>query len=107
MGMKAITLVVLLLFAAPVFVSGQQSDSNSDQTSTETAKAKVGTYQIVITSSKQTPAFTDELLVTIEQNRKEDEIVYLDLQPGVRITILPRTTINAPGFVPLEEIVYQ
>lgn len=107
MGLKAITLAMLLLFFAPVFVSGQQTTSGTEQTAPEASKAKVGTYQIVITGLKQTPAFTDDLLYTIEQNRKEDETVYLDLQPGVRVTILPRTTINSPDFVPLEEIVYQ
>ncbi len=107
MGLKAITLAMLLLFCAPVFVVAQQTTTDTPQSAPEAEKAKVGTYQIVITATKQVPVFTDELLITIEQNRKEDEIVYLDLQPGVRITILPRTTINAPGFVPLEEIVYQ
>lgn len=107
MGLKAITLAMLLLFFAPAFVAGQQTTSDTQQTAPGTGKAKVGTYQIVITGLKQTPAFTDDLLYTIEQNRKEDEIVYLDIQSGVRVTILPRTTINSPEFVPLEEIVYQ
>lgn len=104
--MKSFALALMLLFFVPVIASAQDN-ANTTNTTQEVGKAKTGTYQIVITETKNIPVFTDELLYTIEQNRDENETKYLDLGTGVRVTIPSRREISEPGFVPLEEIVYQ
>ncbi len=106
MRLKVLIFSGALAFFAPEFISAQTTADDIPKVSAEAGKAKIGTYQFVISVTKSEPVFSDEILFEIEQKRDENEIVYLDVAPGVRVTILPRKTINAPGFVPLPEVVH-
>jgi hypothetical protein len=70
-------------------------------------KAEKGTYQIVISDNKRQYAFTDALLVTIEEKREEHKSIIYPLSPMVNIIIPSRDEISSKTFKPLEEVRYQ
>lgn len=106
MRLKTLVLIGMLAFFFPIFASAQNSSVSNEPSTIIVSKAKPGTYQFIISSNKNTQVFTDEILIEIEAKRDAVEVVYLDPAPGVRIMIPSRKTIEAPGFIPLAEVVY-
>ena|ERR1041385_3491962 len=106
--MKTLLLIVCACLAGiiPLNLRAQSSAVVTQQSTADNGKAKPGTYEFMITASKNVTVFTDDVLFQIEQSRDDVEVVYLDLAPGVRVMIPSRKTIEAPGFVPLPEVVY-
>lgn len=59
-----------------------------------------GTYQLVQTG-KFREAIQDEVLVTIEQKRDAERVIYLKLSDNTEVMILPAAEISKPDFRPL------
>lgn len=57
-----------------------------------------GTYEVIITNSKITEAFTTDLLNVIETKREESRDVVYVLSPYTSIRIFSRQKINSPEF---------
>lgn len=107
MNAKNIFLAGLLLSCAcPVFSQEKVPAGTYSSTAATGEKAAKGTYQFIIPVSKVQPVFSEEILIDVEKNRDENEIKYMQLEHNVKVKILPRKTITAADFKPLEEIVY-
>jgi len=65
-----------------------------------------GTYQIQIIDSREKPSIQISLINQIEAVRKENDVAYVSVKDNVRIKVLPKSVINAPGFIAVERIVY-
>ena len=89
---------------------GNSVFSQSDKASIENnnnKKAKVGTYQIIIKSTKMEPVFSDETFIIIESNRKENDNVTIVLSQYVDVFIPSRKVIKSKTFKPLTEFYYK
>lgn len=65
-----------------------------------------GTYQFVINDTKNQYAFSNETLLLIESQRKENENVKLELGKNVQVIILSRKYISSKDFKPVDEFFY-
>lgn len=84
------------LFSVAVF--GQKAESIPDDFD--------GTYQFQVIKSRGYPFIPADLDEIIRKNRKEKEIVYVELGSLVILKILPVSEIVKPAFIPMERIVY-
>jgi hypothetical protein len=75
-------------------------------TQAETFPAK-GTYQIVLKPGMDKIDIPAEFLLKIENKREQNNIVYLTYKEGIKIRIFSKNEIQAPGFQPHEEYVYE
>lgn len=103
--MKKIILVLFVLFCVGSY---SQSNNTSPIEKNETQKklpAK-GTYQFVINDTKNQYAFSEETLLLIESQRKENENVKLELGKNVQVVILSRKYISSKEFKPVDEFFY-
>ncbi len=70
---------------------------------TETPASKInGTYQLEIIG-RQNPLIPANLHQIVTENRKENQLSYVQLGTMVRVKILPFSEINSPSFKPLKE----
>lgn len=69
-------------------------------------KAAPGTYQFVIRDTKKEFVYTDELLIIIEEKRKDHEEISVPLNKQVDVIIPSREQIKAPDFKPMAEFFY-
>lgn len=90
--------------------SSQAQTANTKQTATMQS-AQPGTYQFILNSRKGevNVSLTPYELERIEQLRKDNEVVCAQAtnRDGVRVKILPRNVINAPGFKPVPLYYYK
>lgn len=68
--------------------------------------AEEGTFQFILNSAKQTPAFTTDILYFIESQRKDDQDVSLPISENITLFIPSRNSINAVTFESLELLAY-
>lgn len=68
--------------------------------------APEGTFQFIVHNSKQTPAFTTDILYFIEIQRKENQDVSLSISEDITLYIPSRNTISSSSFEPLEQLAY-
>ncbi|MFT7613147.1 MAG: hypothetical protein ACI9J3_002117 [Parvicellaceae bacterium] len=66
--------------------------------------AKEGTFQLITSNPKIQEVFTNSILITIEENRKESTVEYYKLSEYTQVKIFPYNVINAPGFKPSTEL---
>jgi hypothetical protein len=68
-----------------------------------------GTYQIMVSGSKHERVFTTDMIesLKIEESRKENEDVYIVIDPFTKIFIPSLKSINTIGFQKLTTIVYE
>lgn len=95
--MRRIILLITCMIGVAVLASAQ--DQNIDQLQ---EKLK-GTYQIQILKHSRAPMELDEsIFTTIDEKRKQDQVVYHYINPKLRIMILPEKQIAAENFKPIE-----
>lgn len=83
-----------------------QNNLTEEEVSTYTTmlnKAE-GTYQIQMIDTRNSPTFPISLIQEIENRRLEDEVVYYNYKPNIRIKILPKNIINQPNFILVDRI---
>jgi hypothetical protein len=68
-----------------------------------------GTYQIITSGSKHERVFTTEMISSfkIEENRKENEDVFIEINPSTKIFIPSLNSINALGFQKLTTVIHE
>jgi hypothetical protein len=77
----------------------------SEKITLENAENKVlGTYLIVNARRKEEYLFSKQSLLEIEKRRDDNNEVLYELSPDFKVRILPRSVINAPGFVPIKNM---
>lgn len=62
---------------------------------------KEGTYQIIYKTTESTPTIEDEILYTVNEKRKAEEVEYIIVNEKTKIKILPYSIIYAKDFVPV------
>jgi hypothetical protein len=77
------------------------------ENSNQFEKAKIGTYQIRLSSYKFEYAYTEETLIYFEANRKENEDVTIQLNSFTSVFLPSKSKITSTTFKPLAEIIYQ
>lgn len=87
-------------------LSAQQNNRAESNRLMTLYKKLEGTYQVQVIESREKIAFPLAALDTIEAKRQLNEITYFWLKDNVRVMILPNTTINKKGFVPLTQTAY-
>jgi hypothetical protein len=92
-----------ITYAGDVF---SQASSSSEVIITP-VKAARGTYQFIYSRIDTTSLFTDDLLVTIEQQRDQQIVKFIRLNDHLVVKILPYVVINSPGFTGIPEIVFK
>jgi hypothetical protein len=71
---------------------------------TEVKDSVSGTYQIQVVNNRNQPFIPANINQIVIEHRKQNETVYYPLDNVVRIKILSRKEISAPGFQPLKQI---
>jgi hypothetical protein len=86
------------------FRSYSQIDvSAQQQTELEELRKKVqGTYVIEVIG-RQNPLIPQDLPILIEQNRSQNQVIYITLGTMARVKILPLQEVSNPLFKKLEE----
>lgn len=93
------TLALLLLLNISYAQSPVNSEKKKEIPKELSLEEKMeGTYQIIITDSKITEAFTTDLLPIIESKRHDTEDVYYEISKYTTIRIYSRAKINSPEF---------
>lgn len=88
-------------------VQAQQSSVDIDTEKLQQQReALKGTFQIEMIGTRALPTFNISLYDTIEELRKEDEVVYHDVSDIMRIKILPRSVIESDNFEPVERVTH-
>ena len=62
---------------------------------------KEGTYQIIYNATESIPTITNEILFTVNEKRKAEEVEYIIVNEYTKIKILPYSIIYAKDFVPV------
>ncbi len=62
---------------------------------------KEGTYQIVYNATESMPTIDNEILFTVNEKRKVEEVEYIIIDKNTKIKILPYSIIYAKDFVPV------
>ena len=62
---------------------------------------KEGTYQIIYRATESTPTITKEILFTVNEKRKAEEVEYIIVDENTKIKILPYSIIYAKDFTPV------
>ncbi|HEY9082180.1 MAG TPA: hypothetical protein VIN73_02515 [Vicingaceae bacterium] len=62
---------------------------------------KEGTYQIIYKATESTPTITNEILFTVNEKRKAEEVEYIIVDENTKIKILPYSIIYAKDFTPV------
>lgn len=93
--MRRIILLITCVIGITMLASAQ--DQNQLQ-----EKLK-GTYQIqILKHSRATMPLDESIFTTIDEKRKQDQVVYHYINPKLRIMILPEKQITAENFKPIE-----
>ncbi len=103
--MKKTLLTLLILFC---FNSYAQSNKDVETVENEVQQKLPikGTYQFIINDNKNQYAFSNETLLLIESQRKENENVKIELGKNVQVLILSKKYISSKEFKPINEFVY-
>jgi len=102
--LKGIMRNCLLIFLFMMVCSAVNAQTKNEPENKKYAAA--GTYQFIVSNSKPEYVFTTDILLKIEENRNDDEVVFLKVAPTIEVKILSRKQINASDFKPVEEFVY-
>lgn len=62
---------------------------------------KEGTYQIIYKATESIPTIANEILFTVNEKRKAEEVEYIIVNEQTKIKILPYSIIYAKDFVPV------
>ena len=105
--MKKLTLSLCFAVSSAAF-SFSQSSLNQEQVQEyfNLSVALEGTYQIQMIDTRALPTITLDLFPQIDALRLENETSYLNVNPNMRIMILPREVINASNFVWVERVIH-
>ena len=102
---RAILGFSFLLIAAPSF--GQEGLQPEKVVAlTKLQKEIRGTYQIQMLGTRKQPVIPLELIQQIENNRKENEVSYINYCSDYRIMVLPRNIISSESFIPVKPITF-
>jgi hypothetical protein len=66
-----------------------------------------GTYQIILANIDVNPNITEAIIQQIKNERTKNIITYIVINDDAKIKILPHSTIQAKGFVPLKKFSYE
>lgn len=103
--MKKSSLFFILVLTANFCLSQEKSSEKGKDLVALNQKLE-GTYQLQMINTRLLPAVPLQLIETIEQKRQENEITYFDYTDKIRVMVLSRKAITAPGFKPLEKIAF-
>ncbi|SEQ18745.1 hypothetical protein [Flavobacterium urocaniciphilum] len=103
--MKNFLLTFFILFCINTF-SQTKSSTPVEINETQKKLPAKGTYQFIINDTKNQYAFSEETLLLIESQRKENENVKLELGKNVQVIILSRKYISSKEFKPVDEFNY-
>ncbi len=105
--MKKLTLSLYFTVASAAF-SFSQSSLNQEQVQEyfNLSVSLEGTYQIQMINTRALPTIRLDLFPQIDSLRLENETTYLNVNPNMRIMILPREVINASNFVWVERVIH-
>lgn len=62
---------------------------------------KEGTYQIIYKATESIPSIANEILFTVNEKRKAEEVEYIIVDENTKIKILPYSIIYAKDFTPV------
>jgi len=62
---------------------------------------KEGTYQIIYKATESIPSIDNEILLTVNEKRKAEEVEYIIVNEQTKIKILPYSIIYAKDFTPV------
>jgi|TARA_R110000787_G_scaffold118649_2_gene229527 hypothetical protein len=62
---------------------------------------KEGTYQIIYKATERIPLIDNEILFTVNEKRKAEEVEYIIVDEQTKIKILPYSIIYAKDFTPV------
>lgn len=85
----------------------EESPLTSSEITMANELPKEGTYQIIFRNSEAEIPISDEQLYLVNHKRDVLVVVYIIINPDVKIKILPYNEINDPGFEPVPTIVFQ
>lgn len=99
-------LIVLLCFMIVSVTTYAQSHLTEEQVIqyTQLAQELEGTFQIQMIDTRATPAITLDLFPQIAELRHESEVTYLNVNPSMRIMILPLSSIESPSYQEVERV---
>jgi hypothetical protein len=93
---------IIFLFSKFTFGQTEQHIIMPEKVTLENVEARViGTYEVIKIRNKKQTLFSKQALLEIEKRRDDNKEVYYEVGPGLTIKILPRSVINAPGFIPI------
>jgi hypothetical protein len=101
-------IIFSFFFLFPVILYAQQPavQTNQEEKIQFVKKANPGTYQFIVSEPDSQFIFTNDILVQIENRRKEKEEVIFPVNAFVKVRVLSRSEIMDDGFKPVEEIIY-
>lgn len=108
--MKTLITTILLMTITTSFLYSQNEvveivEEEQTQTASTISFAKElpkeGTYQIIYKATESIPTIADEILFTVNEKRKAEEVEYIIVDEQTKIKILPYSIIYAKDFTPV------
>lgn len=102
-----ITLLILFFCVQAKLVLAQQNLSKEKvKELSELSKRIEGTYQVQIINSRELAAIELQLMEIIENKRVENDTVYYQIKPNIRVLILPKKVIEKADFKAIEMTIH-
>jgi len=98
-------MVFLFLFVSHAS-KGQTDNSVIEKQSNNYCEEIEGTWQIQMMGTRKKPAIPITICKKITEERLKSKVHYIQINPLMRIMVLPKTTINSPHFTPIPRIKY-
>ena len=107
MIMKQVLGILLIMLTTSLGIFAQEDLSKEEvELYTQMTHQAAGTYQFQMVNTRDLPTVPLSIIKQIEENRDVNEVVYYQYSEKMRIMILPKNTIKAEGFIPIESIKY-
>jgi hypothetical protein len=103
---KRLLLSFFILMPAILFAQNDAASTVPDEKIHFEKKASPGTYQFLVSVPDSQFVFTNDILIQIENLRKEKDEVIVIINSFVKVRILSRSEITSGNFKPVEEIMY-
>ena len=100
---KLFALTCFMMFTITLYAQSHLTEEQVTQY-TQLAQDFEGTFQIQMIDSRATPAITLDLFPQMAALRHETEVTYLNVNPSMRIMILPTSVIESPSFQEVERV---
>lgn len=82
-------------------IVNEESMTSSSEIAFAKELPKEGTYQIIYKATESAPTIANEILLTVNERRKAEEVVYIIVDEQIKIKILPYSIIYAKDFTPV------